>query len=399
MIRNYKFRIYPTKKQVILMDNTIDLCRNLYNACLQQRIDVYKSRKMAVSCFDQSNELPELKMQLPEYKEVFSKSLQDVVLRVGKSFANFFRRIRNKSNKPGFPRFKSKDRYDSFTYNQSGWKFEKRRIYLSKIGSMKIVRWKALPLEAIIKQVIINREANQWFAILTVSNLTQNSLQLTGKNIGIDLGLKKLVTTSDGEVLGSLAHLKRKEKWIRKLQTNLSRKKMRSSRRSKSKKVVSKAYRNLARARKYQLHCISKKLIKENDMIAIEDLNILALKEQKDLKGKFGKNVRRTFNQASFGELIRQLTYKAEEAGRSLVKVDPRGTTQRCSGCDRVVPKDLKVRVHACPHCGLVLDRDHNAARNILKLALWASRGDGFGIQDHRNEEFALGTQGLITVL
>lgn len=393
MIRNYKFRIYPSKSQIILLDNIIDLCRNLYNSCLQQRIEVYKNKKKSISRFDQSNELPELKRQLPEYKEIYAKALQDVVLRADRAFNNFFRRIRNRLEKPGFPRFKAKDRYHSFVYNQSGWKIEKNRIDLSKIGSMKIVRWKEIPSDAKIKQVIIKRESNQWFAILTVDGLVPNKLQPTGNVIGIDLGLKNLVTTSNGDVLGSLDPLKKQELRIRKLQTNLSRKKMRSRRRTKSKIEVSKAHRNLERARKYQLNCISKKLVKENDLIAIEDLDISNLSEQKALKGNLGKNVRRTFNQASFGELIRQLTYKAEEAGRSLVKVDPRGTSQKCSGCDKEVLKDLKVRVHSCPHCGLILNRDHNAAKNILKRALCANQEIDPEIQGHSNEEFALVNQ------
>lgn len=316
--------------------------------------------------------------------------LQNVALRIHRAYQYFFNRVKRGLVKPGFPRFKGRDRYDSFTYVESGWNLsEKNRIKLDKIGSMKIVRWKEIPPKGKIKQVIIKREGDQWFAILTVAGLSPNPLLSTGKIIGIDVGLRNLVTTSEGQVLGDLEDLKKKERWHRNLQRKLSRKTFGSGRRTKAKRELIRSSIKLTRTRKYQLDCISRKLVNENDFIAIEDLDIQKLSRQEKLHGQLGKNVRRTFAQAALGILTRQLISKAEEAGRKVVFVNPKNTSQRCSLCESIVPKKITDRVHSCPHCGFTLDRDHNAARNILHLALWANQETN-PVGGKLNEEFAL---------
>ncbi len=381
LLRNYKFRLYPSKSQESTFGRTLDLCRQLYNAALEERISAWCNGKRSLTFFDQVKELTPLKRICPEFKEAYSQVLVSSLDKLNKAYQNFFRRVKA-GQTPGFPRFKSKDRFNSFAYPQHGFEIDEKakKLTLSKIGQIKIKAWRTLPSKP--KSVTLKKEADGWYAVLCCE-LEPVVLPKTSKAIGIDVGLTSLVTCSDGQILGSLAELKKDELALRKTQRRLSRKKKGSMRRARSRSLFAKKSQSLSRKRVHALHGISKKLIAENDLIALEDLAVNQMASKK--KGKTTKSVltkkqetglRRNIHQAAWGTLRAQLIYKAEEAGRKVVLVDPRNTTQLCSACGELVPKTLRDRVHDCPKCGLVLGRDHNAAINILQRALQAQRGD-----------------------
>lgn len=375
MIRNLQFRIYPSPRQELTLENWLaSLCRT-YNKFLEDRKD-YKQSGRTFTAYSQSYELPELKRAYPDLALVPATACQEMSGRLHKSFQAFFRRCKS-GEPPGFPRFKPLDRFNSLTLVQSGWtlvpgvKRCQGRLKISKLGEMPVKDWKVLPVGTKVKQVTLKRRAGQWFAVFCCELLNKPALPKTGKSVGLDVGLKSLVMDSDGQTYGDLKALKQKELKLRKLQKTLSRKAKGSSRRLQAKKQVAMAHVSLTNAKVHQLHQISNELVRTNDLIAIENLNVKGLKEK---KGPGARGLHRNIGLASWATFFTLLSYKAEEAGRTLVKVDPRGTSQGCSSCGALVFKNLSVRTHICS-CGLKMDRDQNAARNILKRALQDPHG------------------------
>jgi len=367
--RAYKFHLYPNRGQAQKLVDWLGLCCQLYNACLQQRREAWKRQRKSLSMFDQQYQLPEMKAENLEFKIVNSQVLQNVCNRADLAFKAFFRRCKAGQN-PGYPRFKPIQRYRSFTHPRAcHTKWTEQRLYIPNLGW---IRWRPpATLEGVtrVKTITVKREADGWYAILSCEIETPEPLPATGRTIGIDLGLENLVMTSDGEVLGDLAPLKRAERKLRRQQRIVSRRKRGSNRRKKAVAILARRYQDLARARLDQLHKISRKLVNGNDVICIEDLDIEQLINLGGRNAQ-GRGLRRNFRHAALGTLTWMLTYKAESAGRRLVKVDPRGTSQVCSGCGERVPKQLKDREHHCPHCGLRLHRDHNSALEIEKRGL-----------------------------
>ena len=375
MLRNFQFRIYPSPRQAFTLEGWLaSLCRT-YNKFLEDRKN-YKQTGRVFTAYSQDSELPGLKRLNPDLALVPATACQEMSGRLHRSFQAFFRRCKS-GEIPGFPRFKALDRFNSLTLVQSGWTLipgAKRcqgRLKISKLGSMPVKDWKLLPESSKVKQVTLKRNAGQWFAVFCCDLPDPKSLPKTGKSIGLDVGLKSLVMDSNGKSYGDLKPLKKKETKLRVLQKELSRKKKGSNRRQQAKTKVSKAYASLTRAKVYSLHQIANELVRTNDLIAVENLNVKGLQEK---KGPFSRGLHRNIGLASWTTFFNLLSYKAEEAGRTFVKVDPRGTSQECSACGALVLKDLSVRTHACG-CGLTLDRDQNAARNILQRALQAPRG------------------------
>lgn len=388
--RAHKFKLYPNQAQRSKLTHWLNLCCQLYNACLQQRREAWKRQRKSLWLFDQQNQLPEMKLENPEFKTVNAQMLQDVCNRADKAFKGFFRRLKM-GKIPGYPRFKSTPRYRSFTHPQADhakWKLSHLRI-----PSFGWVRWRPPAiLEGVtrVKTITIKREADGWYAILSCEIETPEPLPTMDKTVGIDLGLENLVMTSDGEILGDLAPLKYAERKLRRQQRIVSRRKKGSNRRRKAVQILARRYQDLARARNDQLHKISRKLVNENDVICIEDLDIQRLINLGGRNAQ-GRGLRRNFRHAALGALTWMLTYKAEEAGRRLVKVDPRGTSQICSRCEERVPKELQDRKHDCPHCGLSLHRDHNSALEILKRGLREPFVEGAGLPGLLKRETAFG--------
>ena len=399
----YKFRLYPNKETEKHLYFTLNRCRELYNACLSERKDSYQlnartqlqvnpetgqviaatmiaNRRVAsVTYYGQKRDLVDIKEVREEYQQIASHVLQDVILRVERAFQNFF-------DGAGFPRFKGRDRYDSFTYpDGAGWKLTveeqdkklKGRLRLTNIGTVKVKLHR--PIEGKIKTVTIYREVDVWYVVFSCEVEEPVKLPVSYEDVGIDLGVTHLATLSNGEMIEHPRHYRRAQKTLERRQQALSRKKKGSHRREKAKSLIGRAHKKIAKQRRDFLHKQSRKLVNRYQVIVFEDLQVANLvrapkPKQDEATGQYLPNGAATkggLNQsildAGWGMFVTMCAVKAEGAGRHLVKVDPHQTSQLCSGCGRIVKKGLEVRVHVCPHCGLVLDRDVNAAITILE--------------------------------
>ena len=371
----FKYRLYPTKQQEQVLQTTLNLCRELYNASLEERREAYRLQKKTISFNQQSEQLPEMKELRPELNDIHSQVLQDVLHRVDKAMKAFFRRAKA-GEKPGYPRFKSYNRFDSFTFPQFGFSLEGKHINLSKIGKVKVKLHR--PVEGKIKTCTIKREIDQWYAIL-VCEVEAEPLPANNQEVGVDMGILSFATLSTGEKIENPRHYRRAQKRLAQLQQNLTRKKKGSHRRGKAKQAIAKLHRKIKNQRKDFLHKESRKLVNTYSTIYFENLNIAGMtrrpkpKQDETTKeylpngaaAKAGLN--KSILDAGWSQFQQYCTYKAESAGRSVLFVDPSGTSQRCSNCGRIVRKTLADRWHSCA-CGTELDRDHNAALDIKRL-------------------------------
>jgi putative transposase len=397
-MKTFKFRLYPTKKQAETLEWTLARCCELYNACLQERRDAWaiikrhpnfydeEWRKQAmkdhgVSFYTQSNQLPEIKELREEYKDIYAQVLQDTLRRVDKAFKAFFRRAAA-GQKAGYPRFQGRDRYDSFCYPQAGFSLEGSKLVLSKIGHVKIKLHR--PVQGTIKTCTIKREGDCWYVALSceIEATQEKRTPYTDQAVGIDLGIYHFAALSSGDIIDNPRHYRKAEKKLVAVQKEVSRKKRGSNRRKKAIKRLGKAHRKVRNQRQDFLHQWSRRLVNTYEAIVFEDLKPAnmsrAPKPKQDENGKYlpnGAAVKAGLNKsildAGWSNFVSLCEYKAECAGAVQVyKVDPYKTSQVCSACLHEGPhKDLDERVHTCEECGLVLDRDVNAACNIL--AVW----------------------------
>jgi len=355
-MKAYKFRIYPKREQIENLDRTLMLCRRLYNAGLEQRITAYE-RGHKLTYQKQQNELPNLKAEMPEYNGVFSQVLQDTLHRLDKSYSNFFRRVKEKKGKAGFPRFKPSNRYRSLTYPQAGFQIsDNGHLELSKVGTIRMFRHREIV--GTIKTCTIKRDAvGDWYAVFT-TELPDVPKRKPKTAIGVDVGLKQLAKVTDGTKIMPPKFLRASEEKIKIIQRDVSGKVKGSENRRKCVRRLAKAHRRVERQRDDFLHKASRSLSLKADTIVFENLNIQNMQKNHHLAKSIGD--------ASWGKLIQYTTYKAEDAGRRVVFVNPNGTSQICSRCGTMVRKSLSVRVHSCPTCGFSADRDLNASFNIL---------------------------------
>ena len=377
MLRAYKFRLYPTEEQEMVLKNSLDAARFVYNKLLEHKINKYKEEKTNVSKYSM---YPLVKEILNENKSIdilYSQVYVNIIDRLDKSFQNFFRRVKEnklgKKQKVGFPRFKNKDRYRSITYPQYGFKIiDENLVSLSNIGILKFEYHKEI--RGKLKIATVKNDANRWYIVFIcdvdpqilkeerLSKMSREEIE-TNKIVGIDVGIHSLVATSDGEIIDNPRTLLKSERILRVRHRQLSKKQKRSKNRVKAKIRLAKAYKMIDRERETFLHEITNKLIKGYKFIILEKLNIMGMTKNHHL----AKHIL----DASWNELVRQLTYKAEEAGRVVLQVDPKNTSRTCSRCGWIDENlTLKDRVFKCENCGLEIDRDINAAKNIYKLGL-----------------------------
>ena len=355
MKKTFQYRIKSNQATCQKAENWLALCRQLYNDCLNERIIVYKKDKKSISKYNQMKKLPVLKKAFPEFKQVNSQTLQSVIERLDKAYQGFFRRIKNKE-KAGFPRFKGANRYDSFILKQSGWKLNGRYLEIKNIGRFKM--FFSRPTEGEIKTITIRKNSsNQWFVSFACDDVPLKILSKTGKEIGIDVGCESFLTDSNGQKISNPRFFKNSQDILKRRQQLLSQKKKGSSKRNKARLLVAKIHEKILNQRKDFHFKISNKLVKENDKIYIEKL-----KNWKTFKG-----LNRSMRDVSWFQFFNILRFKAEEAGRAVIEVPAKDTSQLCSKCGQLVEKDLSIRVHKCP-CGLEIDRDWNAALNILRF-------------------------------
>ena len=364
--KTYKYRLYPTESQKEILEKWLSLCRWLYNYFLEERRTFYEKNRKKVSCFEQINKIPELKKEKSELRKIHSQTLQDVVRRLDKTFQNFFRRVKEnkagKKQKLGYPRFKGYQRYDSFVYPQSGFELKGNRLNLSKLGSLKIKFHREI--EGTIKTLTVRRtRTHKWFACFSVENKKKLAEKKEIKNaLGIDVGLNNFLTTNRGEKIENPRCFRKSEEKLAKIQRWHSRKKLKSKNRNRSRLEVARLHERITNQRLDFLHKLSHKLVKNFQLIAFEKLNIKGMVKNRYLA--------KSIVDASWNKFLQMLNYKAAEAGSWAIGVNSKNTTQVCSGCQKIVSKTLASRKHKCLNCGLFIDRDINAARNILQLAL-----------------------------
>lgn len=357
----YKFRMYPNGQQEVQLELTLDTCRHLYNTALADRKNAYESEGISRTYEDQAAMLVAEKRD-GNFKGVFSQVLQDVLRRLDKSFKSFFRRVKN-GETPGYPRFKGKGWYKSFTYPQVGFKLDGSKLTLSKIGSIRI--FKHREVEGKIKTCTIKKDTlGHWYAIL-VSEVEDVSPIELKTAIGVDVGLKSLVALSTGEAIEYPRYYVQAENKLAVAQRNLLRKKKGSANRLKAKAKVAKLHQKIQHHRDEFLHQVSRKLVDSADLIVFENLNISGMLKNHHL----AKHIQ----DHAWGKLIQFTQSKAAKAGKVVELVDARYTSQKCSQCGIMVPKTLAERVHLCPNCGLEMDRDLNASLNIRTLGLRGS--------------------------
>jgi len=346
MRKAFKYRIFPIRAQMTKLGATLDICRELYNASLQERRDAYRLERKSVRYVEQANQLPEIKKIRPDVADIHSQVLQDVLKRVEKAFDGFFRRVKTKQ-KAGFPRFRSRQRYDSFTYAQSGFALTNGKLRLSKIGDVRIKLHR--PIEGKVKTLTVTRSATgKWFACFSVEVEAQ-PLLACDKSVGIDVGLSHFATLSNGEQIANPRFFRTDEKALGRAQ------------RREKRKAVRRIHERIANRRRNFAHQLSHALVSLFGVIAFEDLNIKGMVKNRCLA--------KSIQDAAWNQLVQFTNYKAEYAGRTCVQVDPRNTSKLCSACGQTVNKSLAERVHHCS-CGLTLDRDVNAAINILARGL-----------------------------
>jgi putative transposase len=379
-MKSFKFRLYPTKQQEEKLTWTLDRTRELYNAALQERREMYKYTGKGTTYNQQSSQLPAIKEIREEYKDIYAQVLQDVLRRVDKAMQAFFRRVKS-GEVPGFPRFQGKNRYDSFTYPQKGFAIEEKKLVLAKIGAVKVRQHREI--QGKIKTCSIKREGEHWYVVLSCEVEQVKRTPYTDEVIGIDLGVSKLATLSTGDVIENPRHYRKAEAKLAKAQQELSRKKKGSNRRKKAVKKVGKLHRKVRNQRNDYLHKHSRWLVDCYEAIVFEDIKPANLSKkpkakQDETTGQYLPNgasakagLNKSILDAGWHQFIMFCEYKAEDAGTRVVRVDPKYTSQICSSCGAVVKKQLSERWHSC-ECGCELDRDHNAAINIRALGLKA---------------------------
>lgn len=363
MLKAYQYRLYPTKAQVSTLNRTFDLCRKVYNNTLALRRDSWDYESKSVSLFETNKELTSWKQDHPALSSVYSQVLQNVQVRVDLAFKAFFQRVKHGGDKAGYPRFKSFGRYDSITYPQTGFNLDVQHqiVYASKIGKIRAAIHR--PVEGTIKTMTIRRScAGKWYVSFAVEHEPEIRLHTGEEVTGIDLGLTTFAMFANGDKIENPRFFRSEEKELAKVQRRLSKEEKGTPERARRRLIVAKVHDRIANKRKNFIHQESRKLVDRYKLIVFEDLKIKNMQQNSRLS--------KSIADVSWGMMVQATKNKAEEAGSKVVLVNPYNTTQLCSRCNQIVRKELSDRVHCCPFCGLTMDRDQNAAINIMRLGL-----------------------------
>lgn len=358
MEKAYKFRIYPNKTQENLIQKTFGCVRFVFNFFLDKRIKAYEADNMTLSYSKCSSELTKLKQELVWLKEPDKCSLQNSLKQLDRAYQNFFQR-----KEAGYPRFKSKkNRHRSYQTNRTGNNiaFLGNGIKLPKLGKVRI-RDKQIPQGKILNATISQTPSGKYFVSLCCTEVEKPAYHRTDRYVGVDLGLKEFAITSEGKKHENPKYLAKSLKKLKYLQRKLSRKTKGSRNWNKARMKVARLQEAIVNQRRNTLHKISTELVKHYDVICIEDLQIKNMVRNHKLA--------RSIADVSWGEFVRQLTYKAQWYGKELVKVDtfyPSSQTCHVCGYRTKETKELSVREWNCPTCHTKHDRDINAAINIL---------------------------------
>jgi putative transposase len=358
-VKTFKYRLRPSRRQRTLLLQTLESCRWVYNETLATRKNTWEQEKKTLSLYDTNKLLPFWKAEHPEWVSVHSQVLQNVQERVDLAFKAFFRRVKA-GEKPGYPRFRGYGWYASFTFKQSGFELQGNRLLISKIGAVRIVLHR--PIQGRVKTLTLQREAvGNWYACFACE-VEPEPLPFNELEVGVDVGLESFATLSNGMQIENPRFFRHDEKELAKVQRLLSKAEKGTPERAKRRKAVQHVHQRIANRRKDFAHKLSHDWVDRFGMISFEKLHIRNMLQNHCLA--------KSISDAAWNQLITYTTYKAENAGRVVVSVDPRNTSKQCSCCGTMVKKSLSVRVHQCPVCGLVMDRDENASNNILRLGL-----------------------------
>jgi len=365
MRKTYKYRVYLTNGQRRILNTMLSECRWVYNQTLEAREFAYE-QDIKCGLYDTQAMLPGWKETRPSLKLVHSQVLQNVQVRVDLAFQAFFRRVRVGAEEVGYPRFKGSHRYDSITYPQygNGVRLEGNRLILSKVGAVHVVLHR--PIEGTPKTVTLRcAGTGKWYVSFSCE-VELSRLPPSPHVVGVDMGLESFLTTSNGEKVENPRFYRRDEADLKRVQKlkDAAKNAQKWDENRRRKKALAHIHERIANRRSDFAHKQSRKLIECYQVIAFEEL-------EPQQMGR-SRGIRKSIRDVAWTQLIQYTCAKAEEAGRTVVLVNPKNTSKMCSnpGCGKLVEKDLSVRVHRCPHCGLVLDRDQNAAINILRLGL-----------------------------
>jgi putative transposase len=361
----YRYRIYPTNSQIKRLEETFGACRFLYNCALQERISYYNKYHKGISYITQANYLSEIKDLLPEFENIHSQVLQSTLKRLDSSYKGFFRRV-TLGEKAGFPRFKNKDRFRSILYPQSGFALSKSKgkvgnkkckLKLSKIGDIPMILHRNI--QGNIKTCqIIRTPSEKYYVCFACDDVPSEHIAKTGQETGIDLGVKNLLTFKNGEKISNPKHFKKSQEKLASAQRKLSKLSFRDPCRYAAKLHAARLYEKVVNQRTDFYHNIANEIIKDFDYIVLEKLNIIRMQRDN------WRILNQEIQNCAWSQFIQMLLYKAENADKEIVLVDPWNTSKMCSNCGKLVEKTLFDRIHKC-ECGLEIDRDHNAAINI----------------------------------
>jgi putative transposase len=365
MQRTFKYRLYPNRRQREILSAHLDMCRELYNAALQERIESYQAARKSVTWLQQQAQLPAIKEVRPEFKKVHAHTLQAVLIRLNRSFQNFFHRVQ-RGETPGFPRFKGRNRFSTLVFTPTAFKVEGDQVKISKVGSLKIKLHRALPNDT--GTLFLKQVCGAWYACFSCE-VSPRPLPTSDKAMGIDVGLESFAVLSEGTVIENPRLYRRAQAQLRKAQRRVARRKKGSYGRRKAVLILRKIHEHITNQRKDFQHKLSHQIIQNFGTIAVEDLNV---------KGLAGGMLAKSVHDAGWSGFLSMLAYKAESASRQLLAVHPAGTSQTCL-CGASVRKRLSDREHVCTECGLVLPRDLVSAQVILQRARTAPSNANVG--------------------
>ena len=361
MIKTYKCRTRISRAGHERLREIFRLSAELYNAGLESRIDCYRKTGRGRSFFDQCKELTELRAELREFEEVSAIVFRGVLSRLDKAYKRFFKH-------GGFPRFKSSRRWRTIEINDQCWQMLKREgqklvLKVKGLPRIEVKTERELPSNALLKAIRITRKPLRTEVALSYELPTPETKPVSNP-VGIDMGISKRLTLSNGETVEKREIDRRK---LIRMQRSVSRKRKGSNNRRKAVSLLAREWQRLTDKERNYLHRLTSEIVRMHDFIAVEKL------ETKKMLGN--RQLAKSIQEQTWGKFATLLNEKAESAGVKMVYVNPKGTSQECSSCGAEVRKELSTRVHRC-NCGLVLDRDVNAAINILHRGISIAGGN-----------------------
>ena len=374
MNQTYAYRLYVRPRERVALARLLDEQREVYNAALSQIKTAYEGNQARTSALEQWAYFREWRKQPGLLAN--ASSVQHTLRRLDKAFAAFFRRVKA-GERPGYPRFKGKDRFDSVEYTYSdGVKlyydayYDRFLLHVQNVGEIKVKLHRFLPDYATIKHVVLKRQASGWYVYLMIEVPDPALVEPNGlPEIGGDMGLLRLLTLSDGTFIDNPRWLRENLEELRRAQRRLARAKKGGQNRKDKRLILAKRHEHIANIRRDFWHKVTYWLVHHYGLVALERLELAFMTHNRYLS--------LSAHDAGLGMFQELLCYKAVDAGCAVVFVNPQNTSQQCSGCGEIVQKDLSVRWHSCPTCHLERDRDVNAALNILRLALQSPPGSG----------------------